>query len=82
LPEDMERWEANRAENEWQRAKTKRMAQRRCPGCRKGVGGGTPSKLESSGDDEEDKDEEEGEIIFPRSPLPENLHSPGDSFGR
>jgi hypothetical protein len=44
--------------------------------------GGTPSKLESSIDDEEDKDEEEGEIIFPRSPLPENLHSPGDSFGR
>jgi hypothetical protein len=48
----------------------------------KAQGGGTPSKLESSIDDEEDKDEEEGEIIFPRSPLPENLHSPGDSFGR
>jgi hypothetical protein len=43
-------------------------------------GGGTPSELESSGDDEEDENEEEGEIILPHSPLPENLALPGDLF--
>jgi hypothetical protein len=34
------------------------------------------------GDDEEDEDEEEGEIIFPHSSLLRNLPSPGDPFGR
>jgi hypothetical protein len=61
--------------------KSERAAQRRCSGCRKGIGGGggeTPSESESSGDDEED--EEEGEMIFPHSPLLKNLPSPGDLF--
>jgi hypothetical protein len=62
------------------------MTQRCCPSCHKGVrgwggGGETPSELESSGDDEHDEDEEEGEIIFTCSPLPVNLPSPGDLFG-
>jgi hypothetical protein len=58
------------------------MAQWHCPGCHKGErGGGTSSELESLGDDEEDEDEEEGEIIFPHSPLLENLTSLGDLFG-
>jgi hypothetical protein len=48
---------------------------------RVGGGGETPSELESSGDDEHDEDEEEGEIIFTCSPLPVNLPSPGDLFG-
>jgi hypothetical protein len=63
------------------RADTERMAQRRCLGYYKGMGG-TPSESKSSGDDEEDEDEdeEEGEKIYPRSPLLENLPSPGDLF--
>jgi hypothetical protein len=61
------------------------MGQRHCPDCHRGTEGGggrTPSELESSRDDEEGKDKEEGEIIFPFSPLLENLPSPGDLFGR
>jgi hypothetical protein len=62
--------------------KIERTAQRHCLGCRKGAGGGgTPSKSESTRDVEVDE-EEEGEIIFPHSPLPENLPSPGDLFGQ
>jgi hypothetical protein len=44
----------------------------------RGGGGQTPSESESSGDDKED--EEEGEMIFPHSPLLKNLPSPGDLF--
>jgi hypothetical protein len=65
LPEDMARWEAVRA-------KAQTMTQRCCPGCHKGAEGETPSELESSGDDEEDEEVEEGEMVFPHSPLLEN----------
>jgi hypothetical protein len=41
-------------------------------------GGETPSKTEYSRDAKEDEDE--GEIIFPRSPLHETLLSPGEIF--
>jgi hypothetical protein len=52
-------------------------AQRRCPGCHNDAGEEAPYEPESSGEDEGDEDEEEGEIIFPRAPLPENLPSLG-----
>jgi hypothetical protein len=44
--------------------------------------GETPFESESFGDDEEDGDEEEGEIIFPCNPTPEILPSSGDLLGR
>jgi hypothetical protein len=53
----------------------------RLPQRGEGGGEGTPSKSESTRDVEVDE-EEEGEIIFPHSPLPENLPSPGDLFGQ
>jgi hypothetical protein len=48
--------------------------------CGGGGGGETPFELESPEDDE--KDEDEREIIFPHSPHLENLPSPSELCGR
>jgi hypothetical protein len=61
--------------------KSRKNSSKHCSGCHKGerVGGGeSHSELEPSEVDED----EEGEIIFARSPLHEYLPSPGDLFGR
>jgi hypothetical protein len=56
------------------------------PSCHKDVGGGgvgsNPFRVRVSRGNEGDDDEEEREIIFPCSPLPEKLPSLGDLFGR
>jgi hypothetical protein len=84
LPEDMARREANRAENERQCAQKQSKLLNgvaRATAKVRGRGGGeTPFELESPEDDE--KDEDEREIIFPHSPHPENLPSPSELCGR
>jgi hypothetical protein len=86
LPEDMARREANRAEKERQCAQKQSKLLKGVARAiakvrgREGGGGETPFELESSEDDE--KDEDEGEIIFPHSPHPKNLPSPSELCGR
>jgi hypothetical protein len=78
----MVRWEANHAKNKRQcaRQQKERLKGIACATAkaRGGGGGETPSKTEYSRDAKEDEDE--GEIIFPRSPLHETLLSPGEIF--
>jgi hypothetical protein len=64
LPKDVMRLEANRVDNERRQSQGKKVAsEHHWDGC-KGTGEETPSKPESSGDDdvEENENEEEGEI--------------------
>jgi hypothetical protein len=86
LPEDVVRWDTNRANNKRLRARKQRwQAWSAARAAARSQGEETPSEPESSGggDEEEDKDEEEGEITTPpHSPPPEDLPSPSDLFSQ
>jgi hypothetical protein len=83
LPKDMAWREANHTKMKGSACENKKNGSKALPRLPQRWGGGEiPSESESLGDNEEDEDNVEGDIIFPCSLLHENLPSPGDLFGQ